>query len=213
MTSRSKPARSCGTARPYRRGCGAARTRVNDSLDAIVDDYLAIEARDHADEVVHYGTKRTSPRDAVRTAACSIEANGNQHSHQRRIGKARMRDVADRLAPHAETLTAYRDFDALHDRVESLAGGMERIGELAVYDVAERIGMYGGVEPRQVYLHSGTLKGAKELFPDLRGNRLAMSALPPPLRRLTAAQVENLLCIYKARLRALRQKGRVAAPV
>lgn len=189
-------------------GCGAATSDADD-LAGLVALYRANEARDHAAEVEHYGTNRASIEDAILVAGASIDANGKMHSHQRRIGKLRMRAFGEALLPHAPRLQAVKDFDALHGHILFASYGHEKIGELAVYDVAERIGMYLGITPQVVYLHSGALEGAMQLIRGLRKKRLAMSDLPPELQVLTPAQAENFLCIYKKEIAALRRRGRL----
>lgn len=76
------------------------------------------------------------------------------------------------------------------------------IGELAVYDIATRVGAFLGLAPDKVYLHAGTAEGARVFGvrskPWLPVER---EVFPKPLANLPAADIENLLCIYKARLR------------
>src|SRR5205085_1093059 len=92
-----------------------------------------------------------------------------------------------------------RTFGDLHDLI---AGARTPgVGRLTVYDTSLRIGAHLGLGPQEVYLHAGAAAGATAL--GLRGKRgrLAMEQLPFPLRRLSADEVEDCLCIYKAWLR------------
>jgi len=92
----------------------------------------------------------------------------------------------------------FRDFDALHDAVRESLHGIRRVRILAVYDTALRLGAFRGILPDRVYLHAGTLKGAKNLRLEVRAKKsLAMSDLPSEFRKLKAYEVENCLCIYK----------------
>jgi hypothetical protein len=52
-----------------------------------------------------------------------------------------------------------------------------------------------GESPELVYLHSGTKIGAAAL--SLTGKAIHPNELPPPFSRLTAAECEDCLCIYK----------------
>ena len=56
-----------------------------------------------------------------------------------------------------------KDFDALHEKIERAIGPIRKIGDLAIYDIAHRIGAYLEKSPRLVYLHRGTAVGARHL--------------------------------------------------
>jgi hypothetical protein len=64
-----------------------------------------------------------------------------------------------------------------------------------------------GISPDAVYLHTGTLDGARALGLARGGGKLAVSALPSPLNRLSPAQAEDVLCIYKADLKRLARRS------
>src|SRR4026208_1285624 len=49
-------------------------------------------------------------------------------------------------------------FEELHDGLEALK--LKGVGPLVTHDTAYRFGAKLGLEPRLVYLHSGTLEGA-----------------------------------------------------
>jgi hypothetical protein len=49
-----------------------------------------------------------------------------------------------------------KSFAELHHIVAKEIGPIRGIGDLAVYDIAHRIGAYLGREPEAVYLHAGT---------------------------------------------------------
>jgi hypothetical protein len=217
MTTRNRT--GCGTSstdRGGRRGCGPSRpSRCSDgssggaeSLEALVDSYLANEALDAVEEARFFGDRRISFVGAVERAACSVIDEG-LHPHQHRLGYARMRDCASVLRGHAATLAAAPDFAALHGALERILRPIGGYGALAIYDIAERIGWYRGLEPEHVYLHSGTREGALVLDPSFRGDTVGVSDLPPEIRRLTPAQAENFLCIYKAGLQELRRRGKL----
>lgn len=114
-----------------------------------------------------------------------------------------MRRVAVRLKPHAAALCTASTFAWLHEQVDSMIRSEKRVGDLAIYDVAERIGHYAGVAPNLVYLHQGARVGARAVVPSLRGSTFSRDELPAPLRSLSAAELEDVLCIYKDRFIAL----------
>ena len=78
---------------------------------------------------------------------------------------------------------------------------MRGIGELAVYDIACRIGAFLGFRPDRVYLHAGTREGARAL--GLRGASVRKIDLPGAFGCLSPAEIEDCLCIYKADIQRL----------
>ncbi len=97
-------------------------------------------------------------------------------------------------------LSAAADFEILFQVVKTNISQIRKIGELACYDIAHRIGAYLHIYPDGVYLHAGTRAGAKALGIKAKANVIQVTALPPEFRRLTAAQIEDCLCIFKTEL-------------
>lgn len=209
----------CGipsTARSGRNGCGSGGRGGSPcaagggaaSLDALIDRYLKNEALDADAEARFFGDKSLSVAGAIQRAARSL-FQGKLHPHQHRLGYERMRDCASVLRRHVQALAAASDFAVLHEALERILRPVRGYGALAIYDIAERIGWHLGLEPEHVYLHSGTRDGALVLDPSIRGRRIDLSALPPEIGRLTPAQAENFLCIYKGGLQQLRRQGKL----
>lgn len=102
-------------------------------------------------------------------------------------------------------------FEAVHALVQEFANDVKGLGPLAIYDIATLLGHRFGFRPTTVYLHAGTLQGARQLFgtPNIsRDNRLT----PKQMRRvspLEADEIEDFLCIYKKQLRELRSRRRL----
>jgi hypothetical protein len=136
--------------------------------------------------------------DAIRMAFC-LMPNQKRHLHQRRRSRAVLEEGARRLQRSTKELLLVSDFAALHDIVERKVGNVRDIGPLTVYDVAHRIGAFLRKSPELVYLHSGTKIGAAAL--GLSGKTIHPNELPPSFSRLTAAECEDCLCIYKDALR------------
>ena len=136
------------------------------------------------------------------TAATSnaVRPGGRKHDHQFRIPPALLDEAERRLRAAAGGLAQASDFAAFHRLVESEIRTLRGIGDLAVYDVAHRLGAFLGKVPALVYLHCGTKKGAAIL--GFRGKALDPKLLPPAFSRLTAAEIEDCLCIYKDQLRS-----------
>lgn len=97
----------------------------------------------------------------------------------------------------AHRLVRSRSFEDLHYEVARTIG-MKGIADLTIYDITHRIGAYLGKGPRVVYLHRGTAEGARHL--GFRGTTLDPKLLPTAFSKLTPAEIEDCLCIYKSDL-------------
>jgi hypothetical protein len=144
------------------------------SLEAIVNAYILLIRSEARRELNLFGrTKQPSLREAIRAAALS-QVDGKRHSHQRRIPGDALGAAAAGLEKTA--LSTASRFEELHDRVETAIGTIRKIGPLAIYDIAQRIGSYLGLAPRLVYLHAGTKDGARAL--NLQGKVVESNELP-----------------------------------
>ena len=188
-----------------------ANTRLkNDLFEVIVSDYIR-DHRDCASKEIRYFEREPSLTAAIRQAAQSSLPNGMRQPHQRRIPKAVL-DIAERqLQLAAANLNQAQDFTELYRLVENEIGIIRGVGPLTVYDVAHRIGTFLGKRPTVVYLHAGTKAGAAAL--GLRGAMINTSSLPAAFSRLTAAEIEDCLCIYKDELQDGKiRSGKLAGP-
>ena len=136
--------------------------------------------------------------ESIEMAALAIMANGKRHPHQRRIPGRVLEEVKDRLLANKEELQQSTCFDEIV--VVVYKSSVRGFGELAWYDTAFRIGVRLGHLPTRVYLHAGTRKGAKALGLAAGREYLDRSELPPPLRALQPDEIEDFLCMFKARL-------------
>lgn len=103
---------------------------------------------------------------------------------------------------------SFKNFEDLYDSVKALLGRINQFGNLAVYDFSVRYGhsLSPKIQPKDyVYLHQGTLEGAKALyakgvlkFRPAQG-RYPVTDFPEALQKLGAMHIENLLCIYHPR--------------
>jgi hypothetical protein len=171
------------------------RTR---NFDAIVASYI----RDHrasARAGMRAFEIQRSLTATIRNAALCLLPGGKRHPHQRRIPQAVLNEAEYRLQRARNTLKHAPDFAALHRLVESEIGSIHGIGMLTVYDVAHRVGAFLGKTPALVYLHAGTQAGAAAL--GFTRETIDPAALPATFARLSAAEIEDCLCIYKDQLR------------
>lgn len=143
--------------------------------------------------------------DAIEHAAAAHNDELKRHPHQTRVTRAAIRAATIILKRNQSAIKDCADFDALHALIERELGSVKGIGEMYIYDCAQRIGWALGRHPRRIYLHRGTRDGAKAVGVDVHGRKaIEVKELPADLRALTASELEDLLCIYKDELRNAR---------
>lgn len=212
VTLRELPMACRVRAKTRRRICRRAIRKLLDAglpvHEAIVRAYIKYVRPDARAELALFSREQQpSFRAAVRAAALS-RIDGVKHSHQWRIPPESLSEMADIL--EKANLQRAPSFEWLRDRIERVTAGVWRIGDLTVYDVAQRIGVYLGLEPERIYLHAGTKLGARALgLPT--GKPLRKQQLPAPYWRLSAAELEDVLCIFKAVLQETRGFGSLSA--
>lgn len=175
------------------------------TVDGIVSEYIH-EYRDDARAEMRFFEVQRSPSAAIQKAALCVLPSGKRHPHQRRVPRAVLELAEARLQTAAGRIAAASDFSALHDIVEREIGSIRGIGALTVYDIAHRLGAHFGKAPALVYLHAGTRMGAAAF--GLSGDSIDPGKLPIPFSQLSAAEIEDCLCIYKDELRSARRPER-----
>ena len=108
-------------------------------------------------------------------------------AHPSRRARAELKRLLDNLPLLQEADT----FDELFHTVSVLIRPITKVGELAVYDTALRIGARLNLEPVEVYVHAGTRAGAVALGFDRRRERIQMDELPPAFKRLRPREAED----------------------
>jgi len=143
---------------------------------------------------------------AIDRAARATYPNGKRHNHQSRVRV--LEEWRLRLRARQRWFDRCDTFDQLHDLCHMLR--IPGIGPVTVYDTAQRIGEYLGVQPTRVYLHAGVKLGADALGLETKGREhLEMQELPRPLQSLTANEVEDFLCVYHEVLPRFRKERHV----
>lgn len=174
------------------------------NLRALVAEYKRDYRRAAADELDDFRRSDRTDADAVSQAGLAQLPTGKRHPHQYRIPPASLQESRRRLLQQLPKLRKASSFDDLFGCVSKAIGDIHRVGELAIYDTALRIGARFGLEPDVVYLHRGTRDGARYLGLPTRSGRLAMSEVPRELRTLSPRELEDFLCIFKD---AFREAG------
>jgi hypothetical protein len=138
--------------------------------------------------------------EAISMAALALNHKGKRHNHQRRLKSSTLLLVKEKLLNEYYAIQIAKDFDTLYDIVKSAR--VTGYGELAIYDAALRLGAFLNIFPTEVYLHAGTTIGAKKLLSNKPSKHtIKIENLPEEFHPLTAYEIEDLLCIFKDRLK------------
>jgi len=170
-------------------------------LKSLADDYLKVH-RPGRIKGRAYFHDQPDLESAVRRAAGCIGPNGKRFDHQHRLREKTLIAATKRLMGRQSALRDSKTFDELMRQIEQALDGLSGAGELYRYDVALRISSKLDLRPEHVYLHAGTAKGASVFGFTRRDKRVAPSAFPAPFDSMPADELEDLLCIYKADLKA-----------
>lgn len=178
--------------------------------DDVILSYRS-EAPGRDEEEAWWSDGRLSIADSIRRACLSVVPRGSRkvrHSHQCRWPQDVLEEAANKLVEHEKEVTAAPSFAALLEVVDRVVSPIRGAGELYVYDVAARVGLRLGLEPEEIYLHRGTREGAAALGIRVKGRKtISITELPEPLQVLSAAEAEDVLCIYKSQFNG-NVKGR-----
>jgi len=153
--------------------------------------------RDEGERELRWFAIQRTLVEVVSVAALARSPCGKRLHHQRRIPQSVLEQSRRRLLDCLPAIEQCSSFESLHELVRQQIRPIPGIGELTVYDTALRIGAKLHLEPKVVFLHAGTRLGAERLGIDVRRKYVDVSELPQPLRRLSAREVEDILCIYK----------------
>jgi hypothetical protein len=171
------------------------------TYEQIVRDYIETARVDTGEDLAFYASMR-SLREAVENAARGATKDGSRHRHYYRRRHDAMRQFGNELVSALPKLKRAKNFEELHRLVESIGLPIRDIGDLTVYDTAERIGATLGLEPERVYLHCGTKVGARHLG-FTRRKTLALSDLPKAFQKLLPREAEDCLCGYRDHIKRI----------
>lgn len=183
-------------------GCPPAKAHHDEvslkSLDDVVKDYRK----------KHYDNLETFLRD-LKGDICKCVYGPfdkyKKHPHQRRIPNKVLKKVIYQLEKNRVELAGAKTFPELYSIVDGIE--VPGYGLLATYDFAIRYAFGKGIVPEDVYLHAGTLEGAKTVLAEKKkihpGDIITVKELQKPLQKLNGLHLENLLCIYKKELKRI----------
>lgn len=171
------------------------------TFEAILRSFAA--ARPHREaEHLWWRADELSLSEAIERACLSTipgKSRLMRHGHQCRLPGSVIQEATAAILQLESEIAAAADFEELHSTVRVACASVQGTGPLYCYDVAHRIGLHLGIEPEVIYMHTGTREGAKALGIDVKGKKhIRVSELPIELRELSAADAEDVLCIYKS---------------
>ena len=131
-----------------------------------------------------------------------------RHGHQRRIKRSVLENARRVLASKSniQKLKSCRSFEEIFELVARCCDQIPGTGPLYVYDTALRIGAFTKKSPKLVHLQAGALLGARALGLDVKKSPLPSCAFRKPMQQLAPHEIEDFLCIYKARLSETKSK-------
>ena len=169
------------------------------NLDRVVHDYRQNHEQD-ANRLLEYYSSLPSYEKAAEVIGLAKLPSGKRHPHQRRLRSEVLQEVHSALLDAESRMDSSSSFEELFDAVRETIGGIWGVGELMVYDTANRLGAYYGLEPEAIYLHRGTREGAEAIGVETERKKVEVSELPEPLQNLQPHELEDCLCIYKDEL-------------
>lgn len=172
------------------------------NLRSIVRHYFQVFKPD-ANEELNFFRNLPSLREVIQKAGMAVNSEGKRFPHQWRFKATTLERATDKLLASSRKLIIAKDFHELLETVESVTSSISGVGELYVYDTTLRLGTYLGLYPKKVYLHRGTRDGAAMLGLDVRRLSIPISEFPAQFQALRAFEIEDILCIYKNRLRKI----------
>lgn len=174
-----------------------------ETIELIVKEYKATDGIRAAE--VDWWRGDGLPFGAVVDRVGRADLFGKRHPHQRRLSMDALEAGAAALHAISGKLQKAVDFYELWQLVQSAFRPIYGLGELAIYDAAERLRYRLGLESEHlIYLHAGARVGARRLA----GGRLKKESawgilrydVPIGVRSLCTHEIEDVLCIYKDEL-------------
>ena len=140
-------------------------------------------------------------------AHTSIVPNNEHQYRSRKKTKELLVEKVSTLLAHEKE---YKSFEDIYSEVSSILVEGRHPTHLMAYDISLRIGARNGISPDEfVYLHAGTLDGAKKLkekyYPEfpIQTPRIETSKIKEVVaefKDFTAHDIEHFLCVYHKEL-------------
>jgi len=171
-------------------------------LSNIINHYKKLKATS-PDTWIEFCAEQKNLSSAIKYAALATNKQKKRHPHQYRLKNVDLRVFSELLQSLEVEIAKVKTFDELFLIVTKTS--IKGIGELAKYDTVTRIAAYLKLEPEKIYLHAGTKKGAINLLNKrITTKTINKSDLPNIFSNLSCSEIEDILCIYKDRLKLLQ---------
>jgi hypothetical protein len=170
-----------------------------------LDDLLSIHLRYRVPSRIenHSAWQALPDPLALERAMLGQDPRGFKHEHQYRVPNAVLREAARLAALRWADFFEPDTFEAIIAVTREIQAAVVGLGDMWGYDAAERFAAHRGIVPELfVYVQRGALAGARRLRLRVVRDRIRYADLPPKLRVLSAGDVEDFLCLNKARLNA-----------
>lgn len=179
-------------------------------LKDLVDDYYRNGFSYEENKINSYN--KFSSIEGLIAKACRGQLDEyRKETHKNRIPKEVMDDVAKKMILSRKRLDRARNFkECINWVYECRVSGFN---SLSVYDTACAIALHKNIYPEEIYLHTGALEGAKNLFGKSNFNKLVkfykndvdypyleLEFFPEVLRGLGPFHIENFLCHFRYEL-------------
>ena len=174
--------------------------KKQDTFENVVNEYILNHREKNGKEYRFYKIQPSLEK-AIEVATLSKLPSGKRHWHQRRIPHEILERARIRLL--AAKLDECKSFSQLIEKISWELEEIKGIGDLTVYDISHRIGLYLGLEPKLVYLHAGTRAGAKAIGIGRGKQTLFVKDLPEAFGVLKPSEIEDCLCIYETELKKI----------
>jgi len=175
-------------------------------IQNIIDHYRKWRI-ENPDTWIKFTAVQKNCADAICVAALSLNHLGKKNNHQKRLKNVNLESFKNNLLKRQTDIAHATDFHNLLKIVEECK--VKGIADVACYDIANRLGNRLGKNPDYVYLHAGTRKGLENLLDyKVKAKYIKKSDLPEPFKSstLTCHEIEDILCIYKDRLKKAHNK-------
>lgn len=170
-----------------------------ETLQLILADY-DLDAERRADEQAWWQADGLPFSEVIRRVGLA-SIRDKRHPHQYLLQQGLTQRAVEALQAVEGELREAKAFDQLHEIVRRAFRRHWGLGELAIYDTAERLRhRLGLASPSAVHLHRGTRDGARAILGRLQkgqAEKIDHSALPSPLSERCPHEIEDILCIYK----------------
>jgi len=169
-------------------------------IDYIINDYKKRRIK-YPDYSLKDCEAANNLQHAIEMAATARNLAGRKHPHQFRIPNSILQDFAQAVISIQREIAQATSFHLLYKLIDKCR--IKGVSDLTIYDTAHRIGCFLKLFPEEIYLHSGTRKGAEILIGKIKGKTISVDQLPLPFQNgLSPSELEDMLCMYKTSLRS-----------